>query len=405
MGKAKNLRSRVSSYFTGGQILEEKTRLLVEQIDKIRITVVDSELEALLLEAFYIQKYLPKYNIRLTDNKSYPYVSISLKDPFPKVLIVRSSKDRKVRYFGPYPNARELRLVLKTIRKIFPYQSVQNHPKRVCLYHHLGLCPCPPVFSTASDKKEYRRNIRGVIAILEGKSKSVMQLLEKKRDIYSQTEAFEEALKLQRKIYALSLITKPFRKPLEYDLNPNLREDIRRRELEDLREALSLYLPNTPYLRRLECYDISNISGGLATGSMVVFTDGEKDSQAYRRFKIRRAGKPNDFAMIREMLSRRLKHPEWEFPSLFIIDGGKGQVSSALSVLEENDLDIPLVGLAKRDETIVIPQSRDGGKLTFKELSLSKHSGALQAVMRIRDEAHRFAITYHRNLRSKHATG
>lgn len=405
VGKAKNLKARVSSYFSSGHLLEEKTRALVSQVEKIRITVVGSELEALLLEAFYIQKYLPKYNIRLTDNKSYPYVRITMKDAFPRVLLARHADDNSSMYFGPYPNPRELRLVLKTIRRIFPYQSVLNHPKRVCLYHHLGLCPCPPMFASEQDKREYRKNIRGIIAIFQGKSRAVMRSLQKRRDELSREERFEEASVWQKKINALSLITEPHRQPFEYDVNPNLREDIRKREITDLQAALETQIENVNFLKRLECYDISNISGTLATGSMVVFTDGEKDSSQYRKFKIKKDGQPNDFAMMREMLGRRLKHTEWPLPDLFIIDGGKGQVSSAHEVISEMGVDRPIIGLAKREETIVVPHVETDKKLTFSEISLSKHAGALQVVMRIRDEAHRFAITYHRHLRSKHATG
>lgn len=419
VGKAKDLKSRVSSYFANPKLLIGKTKVLVEQVIKIRITLVESELEALLLEAFYIKKFQPKYNIRLTDGKSYILIRITAKDHYPKVLLARRADDKNSLYFGPYPSSGAVRTVLKTIRRIFPYQSVVNHPKRICLYHHLGLCPCPIMFDSPELQQLYRKNIRGIIRMLEGESQKIMKELEKERNILSENEQYEEALVVQKKIDALSLITTPFRQAFEYDVNPNLRSDIRQQELKELHHALSTnQLPITK-LTRIECYDISNIQGTNATGSMVVLTNGEIDKSQYRKFKIKITGKPNDFAMMKEMLKRRFGHEEWSYPDLIVIDGGKGQVSSALEALAQKGISIPLIGLAKREETIVIPeypmsnnQSQmsnkkigdwkfDIGHLTFTEVSLPRTSKGLQLVMRIRDEAHRFAITFHKQLRSK----
>ncbi len=405
--------------------LGEKTRALVSQIDKIRTTEVESELEALLLEAYYIKKYNPRYNIRLTDNKAYiliritgcqtkPDGTIIIKDAYPIITLARKTDDPTSVYFGPYPSSSAVKQVLKLIRRAFPFQSVLNHPKRICLYHHLGLCPCPPMFASAELKRDYRQNIRNIIRVLEGKSKIIIKELEQARDGASEREEYETALEQQRRINALSYITQPFRKPREYELNPNLRVDIRRSELESLQHILTANGCPIDYPSKIECYDISNIQGTNAVGSMVVFVDGEKESALYRRYKIRREfmkrtekrEMPNDFAMMQEVLTRRIKHEEWEFPQLLIVDGGKGQVTSALKALEAAGVVIPLVGLAKREETIIIPlfapQSREvTGE--FQEVSLPKDSGALQLMMRLRDEAHRFAITYHRNLRSKAA--
>lgn len=460
---------------------------MVPQIKKIKITIVESELEALLLEAFYINKHKPKYNVLMKDGKSYILIRITIKDDFPKVLLARKEDDPKSIYFGPFTNSSAVRLVLKTIRKIFPFQSVLNHPKKICLYHHLGLCPCPPVpgvdrrgealragpllFSDFKKfKQNYRKNIRGIIRMLNGQSKKIMLELEKERNIASKSENYEEALELQRKINALSIITTPFHKPFEYVVNPNLRTDIRQQELNELMNILNSAVidqnvilddsqgskkDSSPIkrdqndnkkfikkLERIECYDISNIQGTNATGSMVVLTNGEIDRSQYRRFKIRRdweksspvspstssgsqAGSfakaqsaPNDFAMMQEVLKRRFNHDEWHMPDLIIVDGGKGQVSAALEVI--SGLGIPLIGLAKREETIVISKNQEYHRYhgedikrargtrdtrstrdTFFEVSLPKSSPALHLIMRIRDEAHRFAVTYHKRLRSK----
>jgi excinuclease ABC subunit C len=443
VGKAKDLKSRVSSYFIKSAQLGAKTTVLVSQVHKIDITIVESELEALLLEAFYIKKYNPKYNIKLTDNKSYLKIRITIKDIYPKVLLARRDDDPKSLYFGPYPNSGALKLVLKTMRRIFPFVSVLNHPKRICLYNHLGLCPCPPMNDSPELRASYRRNIRGIVRMLEGEAKKIMKELEKERDVASKTEDFEKALLVQKKINAMSLITTPFHKPFEYDVNPNLRTDIRQQELDGLREVLNEQGMHLKELERIECYDISNIQGTNATASMVVFVNGEKESSQYRKFKIKREWDkrpkkdlPNDFMMMQEVLKRRLNHDEWNSPSLIIVDGGKGQVSSAMSALAAcGRLDIPLVGLAKREETIVVPKA-DGisnetssdvqsyqellnkrfagtpdeklqtiivNEENFREISLPKNSPSLHLVQRIRDEAHRFAITYHRKLRSKSA--
>ena len=424
VGKAKDLKSRVSSYFVNSPLLGEKTKVLVSKIVTIKITIVESELEALLLEAFYIKKYTPKYNIKLTDNKSYIRIRITIKDKYPKVLLARREDDKNSVYFGPYPSSSSVKLVLKTIRKVFPFQSVPNHANRICLYHHLGLCPCPRIFDSPELEKSYKKNIRGIVRILEGESKKIMNELEKERDVLSKEEQYENALLVQKKIEALSLITTPFHRPVEYDVNPNLRVDIRQQELDGLKDVLNKQGGFAlEKLERIECYDISNTQGTNATASMVVLTNGEIDKSQYRRFKIRKDGKPNDFAMMKEVLKRRLTHDEWNTPDLIVVDGGKGQISSALQSLALMGSTIPLVGLAKREETIVVPsdivkakakQSITLGKKeffatlqddekNFIEISLPKNSPSLHLVMRIRDEAHRFAITYHRKLRSKSA--
>ncbi len=423
VGKAKDLKSRVSSYFTGLSQLGPKTHALVEQIDKIRIIVVESEIESLLLEAFYIKKYRPRYNIRLTDDKSYPLIKITLKEDYPAVIFAHKMDDPKATYFGPFPSSGSVKLVLRTLRRAFPYQSVLNHPKRTCLYNHLGLCPCPPVNNSEELKKEYRKNIKNIIKVLEGKSQIVLKELKREMEEKSKQEKFEEASILKMKINALRIITEPTIKPFEYDINPNLRIDIRKRELDGLRDSLMASGLTVNPLIRIECYDISNIQGTNATGSLVVLTEGEIDKSQYRKFKIKQDGKPNDFAMMAEMLERRLKHAEWPIPDLLIIDGGKGQLSSVLEAMEKVNVHFPVVGLAKREETIVIPTIQSffneshvqevtpslsrhlygKNEDNFREISLSKNSASLHLIQRIRNEAHRFAITYHRKLRSKKA--
>ncbi|HLD01457.1 MAG TPA: hypothetical protein VJC10_01145 [Patescibacteria group bacterium] len=435
MGKAIDLKSRVSSYFVSS--LATKTAQMVSQIDAIVYTIVESEIESLLLEAYYIKQFQPKYNSRLTDDKLYPSIRITIKDKYPKILYARKHDDPKSLYFGPFPHASAVKMVMRIIRHVFPFESVVRHAKRICLYNHLGLCPCSPVFDSEILQKEYRSNTRSIIRILEGKSKDILKELVKKRDVLSKTEQFEDAAKVQKQITALEVILQPVRKPMEYAINPNLRSDLRQEELDDLAVILRNSGCLVKSIRKIECYDTSNIQGKQAVGSMVVFVDGEKETKFYRKYKIRREETPDDFASMEEVLTRRLKHTEWEYPDLIIVDGGKGQISSALKAFAKYNVSLPLIGLAKREETIVIPvlsrhsgkrsdsriktwtsrRSSEEGQVTdqrslrdsrtgddeknFREVSLSKDSKALLLIMRIRDEAHRFAITYHRKLRSK----
>ncbi len=396
VGKAKNIRKRVSSYFVKKSALGPKTQVLVSKIKKIQTVNVDSEIEALLLEANLIKKYNPRYNARLTDGKNYYSAKITAGDLTPKVLLVRKITDKKSVYFGPFPSSSDLKLVLKLIRRIFPYQSVVNHPKKYCLYYHLGLCPCPPMFESPEQIRQYKRNIHHIVQFFQGETKKILKELEKERDELSRNEYFEEASQIQEKINKIKIIASPSHKPFEYQTNPNLRNDLRSRETDELLEILKENGVNISKLKRIECFDISNIGGVHATGSMVVFLNGEKDSSSYRRFQIKRPPKviPNDFAMMKEVITRRLTHPEWGRPDLIIVDGGKGQISSAKKAMFEQDEDIPIIGIAKREEILI---TKD-----FKIIKLPRTSSALNLVKRIRDEAHRFAITYHKKLRSKY---
>lgn len=390
MGKAKNLRKRVSSYFLNKD-LGDKTKLLVSRINKIKTISVKSEIEAFLLEERLVKKHQPKYNISLKDGKTYPLIEIPIKEKYPPVLFVRKRENKNSLYFGPYTSVFNLRLVLKILRRIFPYQSVRNHDKKLCLYYHLNLCPCP----NAANDKTYKKNIKHIINFLNGKTQKVINDLEKEREEESEKENFETAEAVQKKIEAINLITSPFYKPFEYEQNPNLKSDLTQIELNSLINILNENGEKVKKLERIECYDISNTAGKNATASMVVMINGNIDNSFYRRFRIKGFynDKPNDFAMLSEVLRRRFNHKDWPIPSLIIIDGGKGQVSTALKVLNGLNLQIPLIGLAKREETIITSR--------LSEIKLDRNNKALLLIMRLRDEAHRFAVSYHRKLRKK----
>lgn len=393
-GKAINLFRRVSSYFNrsnGARIAD-----LVSNIAGIEIIVVDSELEALILEANLIKKYKPKFNIRLVDDKEYLYIKIT-KEDFPKVLTARRNQlAASKEYFGPFPSSMVVKETLKKLRRVFCWCSNPpvtlsgyeryKYPDRPCFYYHLNLCSgaCAGVVTPVA----YRRQIGNFIRFLSGQGGALVDDLEKKMKAAALVEDFEKAKLYKKMIEGIGYL-RASTNVSNYLSNPNFIEDVREQGLQDL--ARSLKLNNLP--RRIECYDISNISGHQAVGSMVVLTDGEIDKSSYRKFKIHLEGKPNDFAMHQEMMRRRLNHPEWGWPDVIIIDGGRGQVRAAIAALDQKGISIPIWGIAKRREWLYPPEG--------PEIKLRKSSLGLRLIQKIRDESHRFAITYHRKLRSK----
>ncbi len=386
VGKAVDLQSRVSSYFSK-RVDSPKTASLAERIRKIETTVVESELEALILEANLIKKYSPPYNIRLTDDKDFLYIAIT-KEDFPKVITARKQDLGTTKeYFGPFPSSRTVKETLKSLRKIFPWCSnPMNNKKRACFYYHLGFCPgaCIGVIS----KEDYRKIINRFSKFLRGEKDNLLKELGSEMEAFTNKEQFEEAVKIKKVIDGISYLTQTNRVTSYLD-NPNFLEDETKQALKALKNDLNL----TKLPERIEGYDISNIQGSEATGSLVVLTSGEIDKSQYRKFKIKISGKPNDYAMHAEMIQRRLNHPEWSIPNLIIVDGGRGQARKAKEELDAKDLKIPVYGLAKRLEWLYPPE----GSI----VKLPKRSLALRLLQRLRDEAHRFAISYHRKLRSK----
>lgn len=398
VGKAKDLKKRVSSYFLKGAH-DAKTTQLVQNISSVDHITVSSEIEAFLLEAELIKKHKPYYNIKFIDDKTYPYIMVS-RDAVPYVALVRKKNIKRGDLFGPYPDAGAAKTVLKVLRKIFPYQSVKNHSKRKCLYYHLGLCPCVP--AVPENAAQYKKNISNLKRFLKGQTKQVIQNLQKEQKNKITKEDFEDAGNIQKQIDAINLVTSETYDPFLYLNRPNLNVERERQENESLRLLLISHGLNLPVLNRIECYDISNFQGSQATGSMTVFINGTADKSKYRKFRIKKLKTPNDFAMHQEVMGRRLKHAEWGMPDLMIIDGGKGQVSSILAVMAHYKSKIPVIGLAKKFETLVIP-FYNGNKIEFQEVRVPHSNPAINLARRIRDEAHRFAINYHRTLRHKYA--
>lgn len=386
VGKAIDLYHRLASYFLRSNSLP-KTSILVEKITSVETIMVESELEALILEANLIKQYLPPFNVRLIDDKDYLYIGIT-KEDFPKVITLRKKDLVKVKkYFGPFPSSRTVRDTLKMLRRVFPWCANFNPKKlKACFYYHIGLCPgaCVGLIS----KDEYNRIIRRFSKFLEGKKQELIEELIDEMSKASLEQKYEEAAKIKKTIEGINYLTQVNRTK-SYLENPNFLQDETNLSLKTLQNDLNLAkLP-----ARIEAFDISNIQGKDATGSMVVLTNGEIDKSQYRKFKIRISGNPNDVGMHKEMMRRRLKHPEWPMPDLILVDGGRGQVRGVQTILLSTNYHIPVFGLAKRMEWLYPPE----GEI----IKLSRKSLSLKLLQKIRDEAHRFAINYHRKLRDR----
>jgi excinuclease ABC subunit C len=520
VGKAKNLRNRVRSYFQQGRPRDAKTKALVSKIADLELIVTDSAVEALILEDTLIKKLKPRYNIMLRDDKSYPYIRVTA-EPFPRVFATRKVIRDGSRYFGPYTDAKYVHYLLKTLRSIFPIRScdlalnaetIGAGKFKVCLDYHIGKCmgPCEALQS----QEQYHEMMNQVIQVLNGKTRDLERTLEKEMEYLAEDMRFEEAAAVRNRLQKLReysgkqkvvtedlidrdiiafavedddaaavilkvrdgkmigrqhhylngvlempqeeimqiIIERHYIKtdsvPEEVLLPVDLGEDyeVIQRFLTDKRgegkvrlvvpkigdkqklvtmaqtnakfllgelklqrmkrsdmmpravQSLQrdLHLKNPP--RRIECFDNSNLQGTDPVSSMVCFVDGRPRRSEYRKFKVRTVVGADDFATMKEVVGRRYSRvmkEGWALPDLIVIDGGKGQVAAAMEVITELGLEhIPLIGLAKRLEEIVLPGKRD-------TLLLPRSSSSLRLLQQIRDEAHRFAITFHRSLRSR----
>lgn len=384
VGKAKNLKNRVRQYFAKDDALGAKTSLLVSQIARVQTIPTDSEFEAILLEASLIRKYLPKYNTAARDDKSPLYIVITLDEPFPRILFTRKRalEQRQRTVFGPFQSGRIARDLMRTVRHVIPYCTQKQQTGTPCFYAHIGLCnPCPSAIKGRHLARIYQNNLRRIALLLSGQARHVRMQLEHAMHKAADRLAFEEARAYKRQLDALdTLLVRAF--------DPSVYADRTDERLTGLRHVLHL-----SSLERIECLDVSMFTGAWATGSLVVFTNGLPDTDEYRRFRIKMSGKPNDVGMIAEVVRRRFRHPEWPLPNLLIVDGGKGQVKAVQQALSFTK--IPIIGLAKRFEEIVVPIGEG-----FRVIRLARASPALHLVEHIRDEAHRFAKRYHTVLRS-----
>ncbi len=530
VGKAVSLKHRLRSYFGAAASRDPKVKALMSRARDLEYITTDSEVEALILESNLIKEHRPRYNVFLKDDKSYPYLKVTLNEEFPRVFITRRVVKDGSRYFGPYTQVGAVHETLRLLKRIFPLRSCKQKTlasrSRPCLNQHIKRClgPCCGLITP----EEYRRVVDGVLLFLEGKQEQLVEDLRHRMEQAAEKLEFERAAQLRDQLQAVEKVIekqkivssdmedrdvvamaraqdqccvmvffvrggkligrehfilddtgdmsraevlngfiKQYYLQAEFIPREIMVEDIpaeehevlerwltgkrgarvyihvpRRGEKkklvdlvgrnallvleevqasrvarrEDLQQALGelareLGLNSPP--RRLECFDISNIQGTETVASMVVFEDGKPAPQQYRRFKIKTVAGPDDFASMREALTRRFSRGLQErelvntgqmssrqakfhcLPDLLVIDGGKGQLSSALAVLQEHGLEhIPACGLAKEEELIFLPGRSD-------PVRLPENSPALKMLQRLRDEAHRFAVTYHRQLRGK----
>ncbi|EKE12485.1 MAG: hypothetical protein ACD_13C00196G0001 [uncultured bacterium] len=402
VGKAINLKNRVASYFRLS--LEPKTEKMISEAGEISYIKVVNELEALLLEAKLIKLYLPKYNIALKDDKHPLYIIIT-SEKFPRVLTARKPDLKKFptkAVYGPFPSSTNVKSVLKMIRRIFPF-SDHKVGKRACLYSQIGLCdPCPSEISNIKDygkrqimAKKYNANIRKIKSLLDGKIENVKKQLSKEMDTCSGNQMYEEAGVIRDQIKRFEYITSPRALIDPYLTNPNFYEDIRVKETLQLKKILEKHFLGIKKLERIECFDVAHLQGTGATASMVTFVNGTPEKSLYRHFRILQLNKNDDYGSMREIAGRRKNNlKKWGKPDLIIVDGGAGQLSVFLKVFENEQ--IPVVGLAKRLETLVIPVKKNG-VFEIKNYKVPK-GDALNLIQRIRDEAHRFARVYHHKL-------
>lgn len=508
VGKAVVLKNRVRSYFRNLASHTVKVKALVAKVVEIETIVTDSEVEAMILECNLIKKHRPRYNITLKDDKTYPYLKVTLQEDFPRIYATRRQMRDGAKYYGPYADAGAMHATVKLLRSMFPLRNCRKmNPDRPCLQYHIKRClaPCAGYVS----KEDYGRMIKAVCMILDGRTTEVERELKQQMQAAADSYAFEEAARVRDQLQAVtklneqqkavtgggdldvvgfakdstgiclqiffvrggkligrdnfflqddgdseqdvltafvkqyyneaSFVPREILLPVlpESDeltvmaewltekagrkvelLQPQrgtkrellhlasenavklLEERLRKGQLslqteEQAAEELQLALQLPDPLERMDCFDISHTQGTETVASMVVFRNGKPSKKDYRRYKIESTeGKPDDFKSMQEVVYRRYRDYE-DLPSLVIIDGGKGQLSSALEVIRGLGLhELPVIGLAKREEEIFTEGSSES-------ILLDRESAPLHLIQRIRDEAHRFAITYHRKLRSK----
>jgi excinuclease ABC subunit C len=387
VGKAVNLKNRVSSYFQNKD-LDPKTTELVKHIVGLEWIEVGSEFEALVLEADLIKRYKPKYNIRLRDDKNYVYLKIT-KEDYPRITVVHQITDHEAEYLGPFTDSGAIRTILKLGRKIFPFCTCSLPADEICLYYHIGLCPGHgPKYISARD---YQKNINGLRKLFSGKVRPLRSEFTIKMKAAARDHKFEEAAKYRDNIKYLSRIERShIISERDLSADAGLAQVANALEMDDLPQ-------------KIECFDISNVMGTAATGSMVVFRNGISSPKDYRRFQIKTVKGANDFAMMAEVLRRRFSLGETkrkdkafsDLPDLVILDGGKGQLSAVAKNVQLPE-GVKLVSLAKRFDHLF--QIKKG---SFNEVILKEDSEGKYLIQRVRDEAHRFAVSYHHKIKGK----
>jgi len=390
VGKAAVLKNRVRQYFQNSE-KDPKTRALVSEIAMTDWTVVDTEMDALFLESEMIKRYKPKWNILLRDDKTVSYVRIDMRSDIPYVTTTRTPEDDHAEYIGPFYAKRTILEALRTLRRVFPYYIKPYNGKKT-LETDLGLTPGIEVGKTTP--KEYKKDLRKLIRYLNGERKTLLVELEKSMKEAAKAGEFEKAAVLRNQLFGLQNLRKKivFSDKEFLDISSD-------KALSQLQKLLRLKKPP----RRIEGYDISHQSGTDVVASMVVFINGVSDRAEYRKFKLK-SQKNDDPSSMREVIERRLKHEEWDYPDLIILDGSTAQISAVHELLRLKR--IPVIGRDKSGDhsknacvNLIVPEENNG--LTFKNYSLSPEDHISRLIARVDEEAHRFAITYHRLLKRK----
>ncbi|MEZ6122952.1 MAG: excinuclease ABC subunit UvrC [Planctomycetaceae bacterium] len=399
VGKAVNLKSRASSYFTKAAEIDRRTSELVTEIADLDFIQTDSEVDALLMEARLIKDIQPRFNSLLKDDKTFPYLQITTREDFPRVEFTRQPETKGVRLYGPFTSAGQLRGTIAVLQKIFRFRTCsldiqENDEKwrwfRPCLLASINQCTAPCNLQISRD--DYREDIRRLRLFLDGGKARLLKELQQQMLDASRNLLFEKAARLRDDIQALNTLN--LRGDLEQHAQPEVFYIDPQKGLAGLRKVLKL--SETP--RRIEGVDIAHLQGGETVASLVQFIDGLPFRHGYRRYKIRTVEGVDDFASMREVISRRFRRLQQEgeaFPDVLLIDGGKGQLNAVMETFAAIDISPPVtVSLAKREEEIYVPGESDPHRL-------SRHSYALRLLQYVRDEAHRFAQHYHHMLRQK----
>jgi len=408
IGKASNLRERVKNHF---QKNNWRDNLFIDQVKKIGFIKTSSEIEALIKEADFIKKYQPKYNVIWKDDKNYFYLAVTTED-FPRVFITHQpvlklknkNPDFRVNYFGPFVDGKSLKQTLNILRKIFPFRSCKKIPSRPCLWYHLNRCLAPCLLKSKIIKempmnylkiKKYSQiNAKHLMKFFKKGKEIIIKDLKKEMKEVSNKQDFETAAKIRDQIMSLEkVLSHSTIFPLSEKENQNRFNS----QYKKIKEIFKKLLKTKKEISRIEAYDISNIQGKQATGSLVTFINGQPHKNFYRKFKIKTVEKPNDIAMLQEVLLRRFKHKEWGLPDLILIDGGKSQLNGAIKI--KNNFSylskVKVISLAKKDNKLYLEDQKN--PILLKNLPKPLFDLFLQ----LRDESHRFALAYHKKLRKK----
>lgn len=399
VGKAVNLRSRASSYFTSAAAVDRRTADLVPEIADLDCIETDSEVDALLLEARLIKDIQPRFNSELKDDKTFPYLQIVTGEDFPRVEFTRKPREKGVKLYGPFTSAKQLRGTIGVLQKIFRFRTctldIDEDDERwrwfrPCLLASIKQCTAPCNLRISKD--EYREDIRRLRMFLDGGKVRLLKELQKQMQEASRELKFEKAARLRDEIKALESLN--LRGNLDEHVQPEVFYIDPKKGLKGLQRIFGL----AEMPRVIEGVDIAHLQGGETVASLVQFIDGLPFKHGYKRYRIRTVEGVDDFASMREVVSRRFRRLQQEgeqFPDVFLVDGGKGQLNAAVSALKAIDITPPLIiSLAKREEEIFVPGESEPKRL-------SRHAYALRLLQYVRDESHRFAQAYHHVLRRK----